>query len=75
MILLVVLGILVATLFFLGIIVNTSLYYDRFTRTADHVEKIFGQKGLTWQEKTITVYVRYIDSNSQKELNDLYGDN
>mgnify|MGYP000866885436 FL=1 len=43
--------------------------------TADKSENIFGQKGLTWSDKTITVYVRYIDSNSQKELDDLYGDN
>lgn len=43
--------------------------------TADNTENLFGQQGVTWRDKIVTVYVRYVESNSQKELNDLYGDN
>lgn len=43
--------------------------------TADNTENLFGHQGVTWRDKIVTVYVRYVESNSQKELNDLYGDN
>lgn len=43
--------------------------------TADNTENLFGHQGVTWRDKIVTGYVRYVESNSQKELNDLYGDN
>mgnify|MGYP000947468533 CR=1 FL=1 len=49
---------------------------EKVTYSASDVyESVLGFRHKEKPEKTVTVYVRYIDSNSQKELDDLYGDN
>ena len=43
--------------------------------TANMTEHVMGLTGVKFKDKTVTIYVRYVDNKDQKELNDIYGDN